>query len=117
MLMCKKMNYSHIVHKCWGHELIIVNNELYCGKILHIDKGTSLHLQYHKLKDETLYVLSGIVTMTSGEYTYRMGPGEKRRIPPLTIHKVEAKTDAEIIEISTPHYDADTYHVKAKPLS
>ena len=47
------------VSKPWGHELVFAENERYAGKILHLDAGHCLSLQYHERKDEALYVLSG----------------------------------------------------------
>ena len=45
--------------KGWGYELWIVNNNLYCGKILHFDKGKKCSWHYHKIKQETFYVQKG----------------------------------------------------------
>jgi len=55
----------NFVPKGWGYERWIVNNELYCGKELFIAKDKRLSLHYHKLKDETFWVLSGEVYMHS----------------------------------------------------
>ena len=52
------------VPKPWGHELIFAENERYAGKILQVEGGHSLSLQYHERKDETLYVLEGEVVLT-----------------------------------------------------
>ena len=50
---------NNIVSKGWGYELWIENNELYCGKHLHVlpTKWCSVH--YHKNKKETFYVING----------------------------------------------------------
>ena len=45
--------------KGWGYELWIVNNNLYCGKILHFNKGKKCSWHYHKVKQETFYVQKG----------------------------------------------------------
>ena len=47
------------VEKPWGHELIWARTDRYVGKILHIEPGHVLSLQYHNKKDESIYVLSG----------------------------------------------------------
>ena len=49
------------VEKPWGYELIWANTDRYVGKILHINAGESLSLQYHERKDETIFVLSGVM--------------------------------------------------------
>ena len=52
------------VPKGWGHEVIFVNNELYCGKLLVFKKGAKFSMHYHLIKDETWYV-------DKGEFVYR----------------------------------------------
>ena len=48
-----------IVPKGWGHEVIFVNNDKYCGKILHFKAEAKFSMHYHLLKMETWYVHSG----------------------------------------------------------
>jgi quercetin dioxygenase-like cupin family protein len=101
------------VPKPWGHETIWAHTDAYVGKILHIAAGQALSVQYHHVKDETVYLLSG-------ELIYRVWEGEKGqeqprdvglkvgdafRITPGTIHQMEAITDCDILEVSTPHLD------------
>src|SRR6266496_4233455 len=45
------------VPKPWGHETIWAHTESYVGKILHITAGEALSVQYHNIKDETVYLL------------------------------------------------------------
>ena len=52
------------VSKPWGYELIFAKTGRYVGKILHINKGESLSLQYHEMKEETLYVVNGELQLT-----------------------------------------------------
>jgi mannose-6-phosphate isomerase len=98
-----------VVPKPWGHETIWAHTEAYVGKILHIKAGHALSMQYHHMKDETLYVLRG-------EMTYRVDTGdglretvlkqgESFRNTPGTIHQMEAITDCDVLEASTPHLD------------
>jgi hypothetical protein len=47
------------VDKPWGHELIWARTDRYVGKILHVRAGEALSLQYHRVKDETIMVLTG----------------------------------------------------------
>ena len=53
---------AEVVHKPWGHELIWARTDRYVGKILHIKAGEALSLQYHRIKDETIMLLSGRMT-------------------------------------------------------
>jgi mannose-6-phosphate isomerase len=62
----KLFDYHKITHvpKPWGYELIFAHTERYVGKILHINQGESLSLQYHEMKEETLYVVDGELKLT-----------------------------------------------------
>jgi len=106
-----------LVHKPWGSEVILVNNELYCGKILTIYQDKRLSLQYHKKKQETIYILSGKIRLEYDDngkmYVEDLDCGEVRTIKPMVTHRMTALTNsAEVIEISTPHSDDDTVRLE-----
>lgn len=106
--MCS-MNLPKKVEKPWGWELWIAVTEHYVGKILHINPGECLSLQYHKFKDESIYVLKGKLKVEMS----RDGKREKielkendcLRIKPGTIHRFSSKNGCDIFEVSTPHLD------------
>jgi mannose-6-phosphate isomerase-like protein (cupin superfamily) len=98
------------VEKPWGYELIWAKTDRYVGKILHVNKGHSLSYQYHNVKDESLYVLSGelvLRTQAPGspmiERPFRAG--EHLHVPPMLIHQIEAVVDSDVLEASTPELD------------
>lgn len=96
------------VDKPWGYELIWADTEHYVGKILHVDAGQALSLQYHEQKDETIYVLSGRMVFWVGPSAdvlerMEMGEGDSYHTTPGTVHRMEALTDVDILEASTPH--------------
>jgi quercetin dioxygenase-like cupin family protein len=97
------------VPKPWGHETIWAQTDTYVGKILHINAGQSLSVQYHNVKDETVYLLSGqlIYRVWDGDTPRDVGlkVGDAFRITPKTVHQMEAVTDCDILEVSTPHLD------------
>jgi mannose-6-phosphate isomerase-like protein (cupin superfamily) len=97
------------VPKPWGHELIFAENDRYAGKILHIEPGQLLSLQYHERKDETFYVLRGEVNLTievNGELKeMRLAEGSSYRIPPRVRHRMRADTACDLIEVSSPELD------------
>ena len=105
------------VEKGWGHELIIVNNELYCGKILVFKAGCKFSLHYHIIKQETWYVNKGsfrfswIDTEEGGQHTQELNVGDVVTIPIGMPHQLYAYEDGEIFEISTQHFDSDSYRV------
>lgn len=139
------------VPKPWGHETIWAKTDRYVGKILHINAGHSLSVQYHKQKDETVFLLAGELkywvalernaqgatretqghesrgsshrTAGTGETPVagrqaipdltdvRLRVGDAFRITPGTIHYMEAITDCDILEVSTPELD-DVVRIK-----
>lgn len=100
-------DYKEVRHipKPWGYELIFAHTDRYVGKILHVNKGESLSLQYHEMKDESLYVLSGSIRLTlEWEGVRREVPleqGQAFHVPPRLIHRMEAIADTDIAEVST----------------
>lgn len=97
------------VSKPWGHETIWAHTSEYVGKILHIKAGEALSVQYHNVKDETIYLLSGELVYWIGQGADRtrveLAVGESYHVTPGTIHQIEAVTDCDILEVSTPHLD------------
>lgn len=98
------------VDKPWGWEIIFAHTERYAGKILHVEPGEALSLQYHEEKDETLYLLSGsyeLMVEEDGQLTrHSMQPGDCYRIRPHCRHRMIAGPEGcDIIEVSTPELD------------
>jgi quercetin dioxygenase-like cupin family protein len=97
------------VEKPWGYELIWARTDRYVGKILHIEAGQVLSLQYHNVKDETIYVLTGEIILRTGKIEKlterRMKPGENLHISPKQIHQFEAVVTSDLLEVSTPEID------------
>ena len=98
-----------IVKKPWGHEVIWAHTDRYVGKVLHINAGHELSVQYHNRKDETVYLLSGemIYRVQQGEELrdVQLKQGQSYRITPGTIHQMVAVTDCDVLEASTPDLD------------
>ena len=97
------------VEKPWGYELHWARTDRYVGKLIHVNAGHALSLQYHNLKDETIYLHSGRLLFEinqEGELVGReMHPGERVHITPKTIHRMTAIEDSDIFEVSTPELD------------
>jgi len=98
------------VDKPWGYELIFAHTDRYAGKILHVDAGQALSLQYHEHKDETLYLLAGEYELTleeDGELKKRtVREGQAFHVTPGTRHRmVGGPEGCDIIEVSTPELD------------
>lgn len=98
------------VDKPWGYELIWAHTDRYVGKVLHINAGEALSLQYHENKDETIHVLRGEVEFQVGGpdgplEDVAMREGMSIRIKPGTRHRMTAVTDCDLLEASTPELD------------
>ena len=105
------------VPKGWGEELIIENNEMYCGKLLIFKKGCKFSMHYHLLKDETWYVQEGkfnyrwIDTETAELNQTKLKKGDVVRQRVGQPNQILALTDGTIFEVSTQHFDEDSYRV------
>jgi mannose-6-phosphate isomerase len=98
------------VEKPWGHEIWWAETPEYAGKVLIVQAGHALSLQLHREKDESSYLFSGRLRLTSGTAESRLEkqilePGQSWRVEPGTIHSIEALEDSVIFEVSTPHLD------------
>ena len=100
---------AYTVEKPWGHEEVWASTHRYAGKILFIKKGHRLSRQYHKVKEETIMVLEGILTCEHGPYfegdtvyTEIMNPGDIFHVFPGTIHRFGAEDgDVRLVEVSS----------------
>lgn len=98
------------IEKPWGYELIFAHTDRYVGKILHVNAGQALSLQYHEVKDETLFLSEGevelLVEEDGGLVTRTLRGGDSYRISPFTRHRMIAGVNGcDIIEVSTPELD------------
>lgn len=99
-----------LIEKPWGKEEVIEINERYMMKKLTMWAGHRCSIQYHNLKKETIYVLSGDLMIYTGTSQGNLDgrifkSGESLTIPPGLIHRMEAVTDSVYLEASTPELD------------
>lgn len=113
----KKMEPT-IVEKGWGKEIIIANNDEYCGKILCFNAGKRFSMHYHAKKKETWYVSKGKfillwIDLKSGtEYSEYLNVGDVLTNERGEPHQLIALEAGEIFEVSTPHFDDDSYRIR-----
>jgi mannose-6-phosphate isomerase len=103
------------VEKPWGYELHWAKTDRYVGKLIHVNAGHALSLQYHNRKDETIYLHSGRLLFEvggpgapepeTGLAKREMRPGDREHITPKTVHRMTALEDSDIFEVSTPELD------------
>jgi len=94
------------VNKPWGYEVIWAETPKYLGKVLHIMAAKRLSLQYHKVKDETIMVQRGTLSLEIGPSknelkTLILNVGDTQHIPAGYVHRMSGITDVEVLEVST----------------
>ena len=106
------------IPKAWGEEIIIHNGDDYCGKLLRFREGGMFSMHFHSKKTETWIVNKGdlelitIDTRTAIRQKINITKGDIIHIEPNTPHKLYAFVESEIFEVSTPHYDDDSYRIE-----
>jgi mannose-6-phosphate isomerase len=108
--MLRVIGASKRIEKPWGFEIWWAHTDMYAGKILHVDRGHRLSLQYHQHKDESCYLLSGSVRLVKGASmddleSFDLEPGACWRNVPGEIHTIEALAPSDVLEVSTPQLD------------
>ncbi len=96
------------IEKPWGHELVWAKTKDYVGKVLFVKANHSLSLQYHQVKEETLFLESGTCDLDTGPdeknlKTLRMETGAIFHVAPGVLHRINAVTNCRFFEVSTPH--------------
>ena len=106
-----------IVPKGWGKEIIFVNNDEYCGKLLCFEKDKKFSMHYHIKKKETWYVSKGsfiliwIETDSGTTHTEYLKVGDVITNERGEPHQLIALEDSEVFEVSTKHYDEDSFRM------
>ena len=107
-----------VVKKNWGKEVILHNDSDYCGKILKFKDGAKCSMHFHLKKKESFYVIKGefllkfIDTEDATHYEKRIHVGSVIEINQGDPHQLIALTEGEILEISTQHFDEDSYRIE-----
>jgi mannose-6-phosphate isomerase-like protein (cupin superfamily) len=106
------------VEKGWGHEIIFANSPEYCGKLLVFKKDKRFSLHYHIKKDETWYVAEGRFECTlldgemGGAREFILEKGDSLHISRGMPHQLRALEDSTVFEVSTQHFDEDSYRIQ-----
>ena len=98
------------VEKPWGYEIRWAITDRYLGKVLHINRGEALSLQYHERKDETIMVARGVLDFELDDATGQLEKqtlhqGDTVHIRPGQKHRMTAVEDCDILEVSTPEIE------------
>ena len=99
-----------IIEKPWGRELWIGVTDRYALKIIEFRAGSRSSLQYHERKHEHIYVDQGRLAMELENQqgaieNLELGPGDVIEVRPGRKHRVTAREDVRLFEVSTPELD------------
>lgn len=86
-------------------EYLIINNEDkgYCGKYIFLFQNQRCPCHRHDTKDETFFIVKGIVSMTADERTFEMKAGDTFRMLAGVKHTfMAAGGPALVLEVSQP---------------
>jgi len=100
---------NKIIDKVWGHEEILISNELYAAKLMHLKRDYRCSIHRHRKKDETFYIMSGVVELEFNGKPRTMETGDSIRIKPCDYHRFTGITDSVILEVSTADDPNDSY--------
>jgi len=112
----KNKDEKHL--KGWGYELWIANNDKYCGKILHFNKGKRCSFHRHVIKEEHFYLQSGLIKLLVGwddditkATEVDLKPGDSYHIPIGLCHQMIALEESDLFEFSSTHYESDSIRI------
>lgn len=107
-----------IHEKTWGRELWIHNSEKYCGKVLEFNDNAYFSMHYHLIKEESWFVIEGIFKLeyydleNATKHEKEIKVGDSIHIVPGVIHKLICLQKGKILEVSTQHFEHDSYRIE-----
>lgn len=99
---------EHFRH--YGATIINIINREYCKKLIVILPGQQHPNHYHKVKEESFQVLSGVLTLTLNGETRDVQPGEVVTVERGVEHAFTSKEGCIFEEVSTTHVKNDSYY-------
>ena len=105
------------IDKKWGYEKWVVNNDEFCGKLLHFNKGAQFSCHAHHKKREVFEIERGLVELMTidqrdaSQTKWILKPGDVVEIPRFLPHQITALEESEVREYSTTHREDDSFRV------
>ncbi len=93
-------------------EYWIANDEEkgYCGKFLFLFDGQRCPSHHHAIKDETFFIVKGVVEMTADGATFTMREGDTFKMLPGVEHTFRAVSGPSfVLEVSQPSIRNDNF--------
>ncbi len=90
----------------WGSFTRFTENEKSTVKLLYVNKGEQLSLQYHERREEFWRVIYGNPDIVIGEENFDAKEGQEFNVPIGAKHRISAPiNDVVILEIATGDFD------------
>ena len=100
-----------------GTCMITVVNRDYCKKLLFLLPGQTHPPMYHKVKDETFFILWGSINLTLDGVDSKLQVGDTADINPGVVHGMTSEQGAIIEEVSSTHSGNDSFYVDEEIMS
>ena len=94
--------------------MINIINQSYCKKLIIVLPGQKHPAQFHKVKEESFFILHGTINLTLDKKTFILKPGDLKTIKKKEVHEFSSKYGAVIEELSTKHVKSDSYYLDKK---
>lgn len=97
----------------WGATIISIINREYCKKLLVLLPGQKHPVHRHQRKEETFNVLAGELLLNLDGEDRTVRAGEMVTVERGVEHAFGSETGAIFEELSTTHYQGDSYYAEA----
>ena len=98
----------------YGITMINIINNAYCKKLIIVLPNQKHPKQFHKVKEESFFILYGTVTLILGGKKYFLKAGDLKTIKRNVVHEFYSKDGCVIEELSTEHIKSDSFYLDKK---
>ena len=111
-----EVSHHYGIEKFYHYGITMINiiNHSYCKKLIIVLPGQKHPAQFHKVKEESFFILHGSINLTLDKKKYIMKPGDLKTIKKKMVHEFYSKNGAVIEELSTEHVKSDSFYLDKK---
>ena len=111
-----EVSHHYGIEKFYKYGITMINiiNHSYCKKLIIVLPGQKHPAQFHKVKEESFFILHGTVNLILDKKKYIMKPGDLKTIKKKMVHEFYSKNGAVIEELSTEHVKSDSFYLDKK---
>jgi len=111
-----EISHHYGIENFYKHGITMINiiNHRYCKKLIIMLPGQNHPPQFHKIKEESFFILYGKVNLILDKKNYVLNSGDIKTIKSGEIHEFYTKGGAVIEELSTQHIKRDSFYLDKK---